>query len=368
MAFQEVLLRQFRTYTEAGFQPGPTLNLITGPNGVGKTNILEALHTLALTRGFVADKHMLQHGADHYFVSGRWYQTSGTTYTVSVGWAPRKKKSLLVNGQTLPRLADHIGQIPVVAITPEDLELVQDGHAARRRWLDQTLSQASGAYLQAAQLYRRALDQRNTLLQLAAEQPVPPADFEPWEYQLVQQASIIVRTRQAFISAFRPTFEAIHAELSTENETPSLVFDSSLPPDELPEASKWLRRYADGRKRDLAAGRTLLGPHRDGLDILLRGHSIRQTGSQGQLKTSLLALRLAQYTYLREQLQCPPLLLLDDLFERLDAQRSTALARFVASLQSQTYITDPRPDFLTTRFANLTPTVWTVRKHQILRI
>ncbi len=304
------------------------LNLISGPNGCGKTNRLEAIYYLCLTRGFsgLQDAQLLLQGSDVFYLEGHFLDDNGTTLPISCGWQAGKKL-FRRNAQPVARLADHVGQIPVVLIAPTDTLLVTEGSEIRRRFFDGWLSQCHSDYLDALLKVNKLVLQRNALLKQGKE-------HHSWEEELIEVLdmqripleALIQSRRQELIQQALPVFRLHYQTMAGMKEEPSFVIE--------PQPFKSLSEEKE-------AGTTLNGPHRDKVLYLLNGQLIRKFASQGQQKTFIIALKLAQHDYIKEVKCRKPILLLDDIFEKLDQSRLSYLMALVAGNQfGQVFITD----------------------------
>ncbi len=338
MHFQSISLLHYRNHR--GFQRAlhPVLNAIVGPNGIGKTNVLDALQALCLTRGFGADRDALMKGESFFMVEGHLTEPAATV-TVQYNYLEGKGKKLLVNGEALPRMSAHLGRIPVVSILPNDTDLVRGAAADRRKWLDALLCQLRPDYLGALQRYEHALQQRNALLQQAQESGrVFSEQLQLWESPLAEAGVAVVQARVAFFANFRPTFIRSYASLAGSTEVPGLAYQTAVSEATL---GFYTAQLHSAQPAEVAAGRTLFGPHRDDLVLTLNGHTVKSHGSQGQQKTYVIALKLAQHAYMQANTGKAPILLLDDIFERLDAERTTNLFQWLAThATSQIFLTD----------------------------
>lgn len=322
--FQALSLLQFRSHAQLSLQLQPGLNAFCGPNGSGKTNILEAIHFLCLTKGLHPDRDAVRHG-DGFFILDA--TLAPTDDTLRIHYMPGRGKRIFWNGSPLPRLADHIGRLPVVAIWPEDTDLIRLGGTGRRAWLDALLCQRDPAYLEALSRYDQAVKQRNALLERIQQQGrLDPEELELWTLPLLQHGPYLQATRQEFLAQFLPTFAQVYEQVSGGRELPGIAYQDSL------QGQDWPTAFAARQRACLSAGRTTLGTHRDDLLFTLNGTPTRQFGSQGQQKSFLIALKLAQYFYLHHHLGRAPILLLDDLFDKLDDQR---VGRLVHLLHTQ---------------------------------
>lgn len=337
MFFQRVELTHFRCHTALGVDLAPGLTALVGRNGVGKTAVLEALHCLAFTRGFRPDRELVQRGAAYVQVVGRL--APGYAYqTLTYAFVPERGKRLLYDQLPAARLADHLGRIPVVAVLPDDTRLVQGSGTDRRAWLDGLLAQQDAHYLAALTRYQRALEQRNALLAQAEGHAPDPALLAHYDGVLAEATGPIVTLRRAFLAAFSPQFHTAYRAIAQTDETPGLAWVDAV---DDPSPAAVAEALAHAQRADRAAGRTTWGLHREDMTLLLGGLPVRSHGSQGQRKTYLLALKLAQYAYLHAALATAPLLLLDDVCDRLDEQRIGALFAYLAThVTGQTVVTD----------------------------
>lgn len=334
--FQFLRLAGFRNYGERSIDLQARLVAVVGPNGTGKTNLLEALHLLCTARGFAPDREILQHDAAHFLVEGRLAAGSPLD-EVCCGYWPGRGKKLICNRRPLPRLSDHLGQLPVVAVLPDDTAVVRSSAKARRLWLDSLLVQFDRNYLAAFIRYDRALQQRNALLQsVLSDKSLSPSLLDLYDMQLAEAGAYLIATRKAFLEGFQPVFQERHRRIVQLREIPSLHYQPSWADPE--SLSEGLYR---SRPADLKAGRSLCGPHRDELLFELNGQPVRKFGSQGQVKSWIIALRLAQYAWYVQQTGRFPLLLLDDLFDKLDAERMAAIGSFLhEEIKGQIFVSD----------------------------
>ncbi len=329
MIIRQLQLKDFRIHrdTTVFFQPG--VNVIYGPNGAGKTNLLEAIHYLCLSKSFLAtrDTYALRKGAPFFELRGRFHGEQRPDVEVRLVYVPQEGKRLFVNRTPLERLAEVVGAFPVVVISPEDAVLTAGGPEERRRFLDNTLSQAHPVYLDDLLKYRRVVRQRNVLLQHLQGRPTDLRVLDSWDEELAVVGSRVVRARQQFLREFEGYLARAYTYLHTVAEEPSVVYRSNIPLgntlEDIQEA--FLTRLHTYRSKELERGKTLIGPHRDELVFYLHTFEVRRYASQGQHRTFSLALKLAKYFYLQENLHETPLLLLDDIFGTLDPRRREVL-------------------------------------------
>lgn len=351
MILRSLRLQSFRAHGETCVAFAPKVNLLFGPNGAGKTNVLEAIHYLCLTKSFLSSKDtvVLRKGGPYFEVEGHFEGERRPRLEVRLVYVPGEGKKVFINGAPLDRLADVVGQLPVVAFSPEDYVLTAGGPDERRRFVNNILSQARPVYMDDLMKYQRARRQRNELLRQYRRRRTPPPTevLDSWTQELVALGSRVVAGRQRFVKAFAGYLEEAYAQIEAVTEKPSLAYQTigNLPPEADAEAAAAVFREALARtaRREQERGRTLVGPQRDELVFRLGDLPVRDYGSQGQHRTFGMALKLAQYFYLRDQVEEKPLLLLDDAFGKLDEGRARA---FLALLQSdvvgQSFLTDTR--------------------------
>jgi DNA replication and repair protein RecF len=329
MLLRSLRLRSFRAHSDSGFEFGPKVNLVHGPNGAGKTNLLEAIHYLCLSKSFLTshDTHAIRRGADYLEVEGIFAGDRRPELAVRLVYAPEEGKRIFVNRAPLERLADIVGMLPVVVLAPEDYALTAGGPEERRRFLDNTLSQARPAYLQDLMRYRRALKQRNALLLLQRRRSaVDAGTLEAWTEEIIQLGARLMWRRHLFVSEFAGFLDEAYRRIEALAETPSITYQTAVDVDDaggepaLIEAFRERLHCLFARERE--RGRTLAGPHRDELVFRIEGYEVRPYASQGQHRTFALSLKLATFFFLKDHLEETPLLLLDDIFGILDPARA----------------------------------------------
>ncbi len=339
MRLKRLRLFSFRAHQETTVDFVPKVNLLHGPNGAGKTNLLEAIHYLCLSKSFIAsqDGYVLRKGAPHFEVEGWFEGERRPELRVRIAYVPSEGKRLFINGAPLERLADIVGVLPVVVVSPEDYALTAGGPDERRRFLDNIMSQARPVYLDDLLKYRRALKQRNALLQQYRRMPhrVHASVLDSWDAELITLGSRLIAARIRFLAEFDAFLDAAYRQIEDVAERPTITYDgvAKIPADAEETAIAEVFRNAVARvaKRERELGRTLVGPHRDELVFRLNDFEVRRYASQGQHRTFGMALKLAQFFYLHDRLDEMPLLLLDDVFDTLDARRTGA---FLELLQS----------------------------------
>ncbi len=347
MVLRSVRLRSFRAHERTECDLAPKVNLLVGPNGAGKTNVLEAIHYLCLSKGFVAssDRYILRRGDAYVELSGHFSREKGRDLRVRLAYVPGEGKQYFVNGAPLERLSELVGRLPVVVYSPQDHALTAGGPDERRRFLDNLLSQARPSYLEALLKFRRVLKQRNRLLGPYQEQRSGPPDavLAPWNEELIHLGSRIIAFRAVFVAEFAGFLEQAYREIESVVERPTLQYDTISRLDHLEQeriATVYRRTLENEASNEHRRGLSLVGPHRDELVFRLNGLLVRRYASQGQHRTFGMALKLAKYFYLQERTGESPLLLLDDVFDHLDRRRSEAFLDLLQSSRiGQTVIT-----------------------------
>jgi DNA replication and repair protein RecF len=346
---QKLQLTDFKSHGEACLEFSSGVNCFLGDNGSGKTNILDAIHYLGNCKSFFnpIDSQNIRHGAEFMVIDGTFSLPDAALDggdgaaddildRVVCAVKRGQKKSFKRNEKQYAKLADHIGRYPVVMIAPSDAELIQGGSEVRRRLMDQIISTFDRPYLDRLMDYNRLLLQRNNLLRYFAEnRKWDAAQIAPWNDRMVPLAQHIHQARKDFVSGFVGTFDGLHRELCGGREQVALEYSSSL------FDGDFAGQLEAATSKDRHLRRTTVGIHKDELSCTLSGHPIKRFGSQGQQKTFLLALRLAQVAYLERAVGRPPILLLDDIFDKIDQHRAGALMAHVSnSAFSQVILTD----------------------------
>ena len=335
MILQSLNILNYRNIREASLEFSPKLNCFVGLNGQGKTNVLDAIYLLSFTKSAYTSQDSLNitHGEEMAMVQGNYGE-----FTISCGLRKGVKKQFRKDKKDYPRLLDHIGLIPLVMVCPADHQLIEEGSDERRRFMDVVIGQRNRKYLDCLATYNALLKQRNALLKQYADAPTPPDDLlEVLEWQMIEPAEYIFRARTEFFKEFEPYFQEVYKVISGSAEAPALRYISQLQDRELREA------YIRTRQRDLILGWTSQGIHKDDLEMRLGDYPLKQVGSQGQQRTFVLAMKLAQALYIGK-----PILLLDDIFDRLDSERVERIVEMVQSDEfGQIFITDTDRQHLT---------------------
>ena len=337
MWLQKLSVINFKNYSEAELNFSDTVNAFTGNNGAGKTNLLDAIHYLSLCKSYFnpIDSQQIRQGEDLFMIQGM-FQKDEKDELIYCGLKRATKKKFKRNKKEYQRLADHIGLFPLVMISPNDISLIIEGSEERRKFIDNVISQTDGSYLDELINYNRNLMNRNALLrQIASSGKFDAALLEIYDDQLILSGNKIFEKRKAFMQEFTMIFNTHYQYLSENAEYVELVYDSPLIHDDF---SKILKKNLE---RDRILERTSSGIHKDELSFSIHGMALKKFGSQGQQKSFLIALKLAQYTFLHKQKNFKPLLLLDDIFDKLDDLRTTKLMKMVSDKDfGQIFITD----------------------------
>ena len=354
----------YRNIREASLEFAPKLNCFVGLNGQGKTNVLDTIYLLSFAKSAFTSQDSLNitHGEEMAMVQGIYNDGMSEAsplndgmMTISCGLRKGVKKQFRKDKKDYPRLIDHIGLIPLVMICPSDQQLIDEGSDERRRFMDVVISQLDRKYLDCLTKYNALLKQRNALLKQYADASNPPHDLlEVLEWQMIEPAEYIFKARTEFFELFEPYFAKTYAQISGSAEIPNLRYVSQLQDRDLREA------YVKTRQRDLILGWTSQGIHKDDLEMCLGEYPLKQVGSQGQQRTFVLAMKLAQALYLgehrtqtasrltSEHRPNKPILLLDDIFDRLDSERVERIVEMVQGDDfGQIFITDTDRQHLT---------------------
>jgi DNA replication and repair protein RecF len=337
MWLQKISVINFKNYSEAELSFSDTVNAFTGNNGAGKTNILDAIHYLSLCKSYFnpIDSQQIKQGEDVFMIQGT-FQKDEKDELIYCGLKRNQKKKFKRNKKEYQRLADHIGIFPLVMISPNDISLIIEGSEERRRFIDNVISQTDSHYLDELIIYNKSLLNRNALLkQISVSGKYDTALMEIYDEQLILSGNKIFEKRKSFMIEFRDIFNKHYQYLSEDAEQVELVYDSPLLTSSFSEI---LRKNSE---RDRILERTSSGIHKDELSFTIHGMVLKKFGSQGQQKSFLIALKLAQYTFLHKQKGFEPLLLLDDIFDKLDDARTKKLMKMVSDKDfGQIFITD----------------------------
>lgn len=333
MYLKKLVLINFKNIAQAEITLSERLNCFVGDNGAGKTNVLDAVYYLSMSKSALSmtDGQSVRHGEDFFVVEGTYAGDSGSSDTVNCSFLRRSGKVLKLNGKEYDRMADHVGRFPVVMVSPQDSVLITDAAEERRRYLNAFLSQLDRDYLASLMRYNAVLAERNRFLKSSSDEQM----LQIYDMQLADHAARIYERRRDIIDRMRPLVAEFYRQLSGDREQVEIEYRS-----ELASASMGELLLAS-RERDIVNGFTTSGVHRDDMSLRIGGYPLRKYGSQGQQKSFLMSLKLAQYRILTEVCGERPLLLLDDLFDKLDTSRVENLLTLVAGDDfGQIFITD----------------------------
>jgi DNA replication and repair protein RecF len=347
MFLKGISIVNYKNIAQADFTFAPKINCFLGNNGMGKTNVLDAVYYLSFCKSFcnTIDNQNILHNEDFFMLQG-FYDLKGKEEEIYCGMKRKLKKQFKRNKKEYDRLSDHIGLIPLVMISPEDSSLILGGSEERRRFIDQVISQSDKRYLDALIQYNKVLFQRNAMLKNNSEKK----DLDLMsilEEQMSQSAAFIYERRCQFISDFTPLFQQYYSYICAGNEEVLLQYDSHLKEGNLAE------QLLQSRQRDFLIGYTTKGIHKDDLEMQLGEYPLKRVGSQGQNKTYLIALKLSQFMFLKHASGVTPILLLDDIFDKIDALRVEQIIKLVSGETfGQIFITDTNRKYLDEIIAN----------------
>lgn len=326
MIISSIKLRNFKNYAEQDVQFHPEVNVIVGSNGMGKTNLLDAVYYCAFCKSNFQkqDKNVTQHDKAFFRLEAKLIPISQVPMQLKIIVEASKSKKVTLNQKEYDKLSDHIGMIPMILITPGDIQTLLDGSDDRRRLMDTCISQIDKPYLQQLIGYNRLLKQRNAYLKsLDDPRYVDKELLISFDNQMEDKAKFIYEKRSKFVDHINPELQSIYKNLSSGVEEVSLGYRSQL------EEGDYLIRCEQHRDKDLQLRRSTFGVHKDDLILQLNDKSLKVFGSQGQLKTYILALKIAQFNYLKKHGKESPVLILDDIFDKLDGQRVRNLISFL---------------------------------------
>lgn len=356
MILKKLSILNYKNISEAQLELSPKMNCFIGPNGAGKTNVLDVVYYLSFCRSASnpIDSQVIRHEEPFCLIEGEYEDEmrkekgemgngiiTPHREIVSVGMKRGQKKHFKRNKKEYRRLSEHIGLIPLVVVSPSDTLLIEGGSEERRRLMDMVISQYDRTYIDHLSRYNTALAQRNTLLKMEDQTP-DPALMQIWEEQMAEEGEQIFLRRRSFVEELIPVFQEYYQQISQHREQVGLNYVSHC------QRGSLLDVIQRDRMKDLAVGYSLHGVHRDDLEFTLDGHLMKREGSQGQNKTYVIALKLAQFDFLkRTASQTTPLLLLDDIFDKLDASRVEQIVKLVSGDSfGQIFITDTNRDHL----------------------
>lgn len=341
MRLEKLRLINFKNYEAASLEFPSKINCLLGLNGSGKTNLLDAIHYISFTKSFLnsSDTHNIRNGCDSFFLAGN-FDFDGVKHEITCQTQLGHKKIFREDGQDYEKLSDHIGNYPVVLISPSDIDLIKEGSEARRKFFDSMIAQIDHTYLLTLVEYHHCLKQRNGLLKMFYERHYSDSDLiDSYDQQLVRTGMLIFQKRKQFITEFLPVLNASYNFLVDEQEEAKLHYQSEF------YENDFLHALKQSFSKDLALQRTTVGIHRDDYSFEFAHGELKRLGSQGQQKSFLVALKLANVEVIKKHKGFSPILLLDDIFDKLDDVRIARLLRVVAGKSyGQLFITDAGPE------------------------
>ena len=336
MILKSLRLTYFKNHQNASFDFGDSINCVLGKNGKGKTNLLDAIYYLSFTKSGLGsqDRLTITHEAPAFTVYGEYDQT-----TLALQFEKGKAKTIKIDKQEAEKLSDAIGMVPLVLVLPDDTSMIKDGSDERRKFFDGALSQFDKDYLISLMRYTKLLKQRNSLLKQQNAGGLNLKLLDTYDEQIIPLAKEVSKRRAELSKVFYPFLQKNYADLHEGEEIPGLNFKT-------PVSSDFESVFKASLPRDQIMQRTLTGSHKDDFEFLLNKEPIKRFGSQGQQKTFIIALKLALYDFLKEQTKKKPLLLLDDIFDKLDDSRIELLVSLLTDTKrfGQIFITDARQE------------------------
>lgn len=342
MILENISIINYKNIKGVNLNLSPKINCLIGHNGVGKTNFLDAIYYLSFCRSAnnPIDSQIIMHDENFFMLEGNYRTEQGDIENIYCGMKRGTKKHFKRNKKEYKRLSQHIGLVPLIYVSPSDSSLIEGGSEERRRLMDVVISQYDHSYIELLSNYNKALQQRNALLKMEEEPDSSLLDI--WEQEMARNGELLFQKRLAFVDELVPVFQQIYQQISGQREIVSLRYISHC------QRGPLLDVIQRDRFKDRAVGYSLHGVHRDDLEMLIGDFQMKREGSQGQNKTFVLALKLAQFDFLRRTSSTTtPLLLLDDIFDKLDAQRVESIVQLVSGDNfGQIFITDTNRDHL----------------------
>ena len=341
MFLKRISLLNYKNFSEIDFELDSKINCFVGKNGIGKTNILDAIYHLANGKSYFNPLAVqnIKHGEEFFVVDGE-FEKNERTEQILCSLKKGQKKILKRNGKVYEKFSDHIGFIPLVIISPADSDLIVEGSETRRKFIDSVISQLDSSYLQQLILYQKIISQRNALLKYFALNHVFETDtLSIYNQQLNTLGQFIFEKRKKFLIDFIPIFNNYHREITNSAETVQLVYQSDL------FEKDTLTLLEENISKDRALHYTSVGVHKDDLSFEIDNYPIKKFGSQGQQKSFLIALKLAQFDFVKKQSGEKPILLFDDIFDKLDEFRVSKIIEMVNNEEfGQLFISDTHPE------------------------
>ncbi len=337
MYLKNLQINQFKNHTQSIFSFTKQVNCFVGDNGAGKTNILDAIHYLSQSKSYFnyVDAQNIQFNMSYFMLKGN-FTKKDTTDEIQCNLKQGEGKVLKKNQKKYKRFSEHIGQYPIVIISPTDSNLILEGSEVRRKYLDSSIAQYKQSYLKTLINYNKTLKQRNALLKQFSERGYfDEISIEIYDNQLIQLGTLIFEERTNFLKELTPVFNRYYNEISDSKESVNLLYKSQL------NEANLKNLLNESLLKDRASNYTQAGTHKDDILFEMNNHSIKKVGSQGQQKSFLIALKLAQFEFIKNQIGFKPILLLDDIFDKLDDKRVLKLISFVnKGVFGQVFITD----------------------------
>lgn len=336
MILKHISIINYKNLEQVELNLSPKINCFVGDNGMGKTNLLDAVYYLSFCRSYTnpVDSQNIKHDSDVCMIQGKYQPEGQSEEEIYCSLRRRQKKQFKRNKKDYEKLSDHIGFIPLVMISPADSEIILGGSDERRKFMDMAISQFNKRYMQSLIRYNKALQQRNAILKME-DHEIDFTLLQLWEDQMVEEGKYIFENRLRFIEEFSPIFNQFYKKISLSAESVTFNYISQL------RNESFANKLVETRRRDIAIGHTTSGIHRDELEMLLDGYPIKKVGSQGQNKTYFVSMRLAQFHYLLKTGKRTPILLLDDVFDKLDANRVEQIVKLVSGDEfGQIFISD----------------------------
>ena len=341
MWLEKIEILNYKNYETAKLEFSEQINSFVGSNGSGKTNLLDAIYYLSLTKSaFSSDEQQnIRHGAPFFMIKGS-FSLENETYQIQFSLQQGQKKVIKNSKKVYEKISEHIGLFPVVLIAPNDTDIIRDGSDARRKFFDGIISQINPSYLDSLLQYNHILRQRNSLLKQFAEREYFDRDLlDTYNEPLLATGQVIYETRKAFLHSFYPYFDRHYQNLADQKEAVNIQYQSDLDQPDFAEA------FGENLGKDRALQRTTMGIHKDDFLFEINAHPLKKFGSQGQQKSYVIALKLAQFDIIKAQKNIKPLLLLDDIFDKLDDKRIQKLTEMMVRQSfGQLFVTDARPE------------------------
>ena len=341
MFLKNLSLVNYKNFDSKSLDFDPTINCLVGKNGIGKTNILDAIYHLCFGKSYfnpVATQN-IKHGSDFFMINGH-FEKNDRQEKIVCSYKKGMKKVIKRNDKAYDKFSEHIGFLPLVIISPADRDLIVEGSDTRRKFIDGVISQSDKEYLQSLIKYNKILAQRNSLLKyFAINRTFDDKALTVYNEQLSTFGTLIFKKREQFLENFIPIFQEQYASISKKEEGVLLAYQSKLSENNLETLLK------NALEKDRALQYTSVGVHKDDLDFTINGYPIKKFGSQGQQKSFLIALKLAQFHFIKEQAKTTPILLLDDIFDKLDENRVAQIVSLVDNDEfGQLFISDTHAD------------------------